>query len=305
MHTHDHGHSASKPLKITLFIVLLVMVAEIIGGFLSNSLSLLGDAGHMLTDALAIVLSLFAITIARRPATERRTYGYHRAEIMAALANGIILVLVSAWIFYEAYQRFSEPPEVESPIMLTVAAVGLVANLIGMLVLQRSAKGSLNVRAAFWHIIGDTLSSVGVIIAGVIIMVTGWSIVDPILAVVIGLVIIWGAFRIVKEAADILLESVPAHLKLEDVTAAIKTVPGVVDLHDLHVWTITSGIYAASAHVDIEDRMVSESAGVLSGINNLLEDQFGISHTTLQLECETCPSGAACNLSSGGEQHEH
>lgn len=302
-HHHTHGN-AGRPLKLTLFIVLLVMVAEIIGGFVANSLSLLGDAGHMLTDALAIVLSLFAIGLARRPATNRRTFGYHRAEIMAALANGVILILVSVYIFYEAYQRFVDPPEVDSPVMLIVAGIGLAANLAGMLILRRSSEGSLNVKAAFWHIVGDTLSSVGVIVAGVIILLTGWYIVDPILAVVIGLVIIWGAFRIVREAADILLESVPGHIKLDEVSKAMKSVPGVTDTHDVHVWTITSGMYALSAHVDIEDRMVSESAGVLADLNKVLEERFDIGHTTLQLECDSCPSGAACKLPIGNV-HEH
>lgn len=296
-HAHNHSHgTAGKPLKITLGIVILVMIAEIVGGFVSNSLSLLSDAGHMLTDVLAIVLSLAAMSLARRPATTRRTFGFYRAEIMAALANGIILVLVSLYIFYEAYQRFNNPPDVNSPVMLIVAVIGLVANLAGMLVLRRSSEGSLNVKAAFWHIIGDTLSSVGVIVAGVIILLTGWYIADPILAVVIGVIIIWGAFRIVKEAADVLLESVPGHVNFDEVADVIKSVPGVTDLHDVHIWTITSGIYALSAHVDIKDRMVSESAGVLAELNKVLEEHFNISHTTLQLECDSCPSGTTCKL---------
>ncbi len=296
-HAHNHGHAnAGKPLKLTLLIIVVIMVAEVIGGFVANSLSLLGDAGHMLTDALAIVLSLFAIGLARRPATTRRTFGLHRAEIMAALTNGVILILISVYIFYEAYQRFIDPPEVDGPVMLIVAGIGLIANLAGILILRRSSEGSLNVKAAFWHIIGDTLSSVGVIVAGVIILLTGWYVADPILAVVIGVVIIWGAFRIVREASNILLESVPGHVKLDEVADAMKSVPGVTGLHDVHVWTITSGIYALSAHVEVEDRMVSESADVLAGLNKVLEERFDISHTTLQLECDSCPSGTACRL---------
>ena len=298
-HHHEEEHLNSvttRPLKITLVLVLVIMVAEIIGGILSNSLALLSDAGHMLTDALALGLSLFAMNLARRPATATRTYGYHRAEIMAALVNGTVLVLVSVFIFYEAFQRFNTLPAVKSPLMLAVAFIGLVANLIGMALLKRGSRKSINVRAAFWHVIGDTLSSVGVIIAGVIIYFTGWSVADPILAVVIGVVILWGAVRIVKESVDILLESVPPHVEIEKVTAAVKAVPGVADLHDIHIWTITSGIYALSAHLSIADQTVSQSCDIVTKVNQVLAENFNITHTTLQLECQSCPTGLICNL---------
>jgi cobalt-zinc-cadmium efflux system protein len=297
---HDKSNrreaTAGRPLKITLVIVLVVLVAEVVGGVLSNSLALISDAGHMLTDALALGLSLFAFSLARRPATPTRTYGYHRAEIMAALANGAILVLVSAYIFYEAYQRFFVTPVIETPLMLVTAGVGLAANLAGMLVLRSSRRGSLNIKAAFWHIIGDTLSSVGVIIAGIIILITGWYIVDPIVAIVIGCVILWGAFRIVREATDILLESVPGHVRIQEVTDTIKDIPGVKDIHDVHIWTITSGIYALSAHLNIDDQMVSESNNIVTRVNDLLAGDYNITHTTLQLECDSCPTGLVCNL---------
>jgi cobalt-zinc-cadmium efflux system protein len=298
MHQHEeHLDSVTtRPLKITLVLVLVIMVAEIIGGILSNSLALLSDAGHMLTDALALGLSLFAMNLARRPATPTRTYGFHRAEIMAALANGTVLILVSVYIFYQAYQRFSALPAVKSPLMLAVAGIGLVANLIGMFLLRRGSRRSINVRAAFWHVIGDTMSSVGVIIAGAIIYFTGWYLADPILAVVIGIVILWGAVRIVRESVDILLESVPGHVEIEKVTAAVKAVPGVEDLHDVHVWTITSGIYALSAHLSIADQTVSQSCDILTKVNQVLAENFNITHTTLQLECESCPTGLVCNL---------
>ena len=298
MHNHEENlnHVAGRPLKITLGLVLVIMVAEVIGGVLSNSLALLSDAGHMLTDALALGLSLFAMNLARRPATSTKTFGYHRAEIMAALANGTILVLVSVFIFYEAYQRFSALPSVKSPLMLAVAVIGLVANLIGLFLLRRGSRKSINVKAAFWHVIGDTLSSVGVIIAGVIIYFTGWYVADPILAVVIGVVILWGAVRIVRESVDILLESVPEHVQIEKVTAAVKSVTGVEDLHDVHIWTITSGIYALSAHLSIADQTVSQSCDIVTKVNEKLAEDFNITHTTLQLECESCPTGLVCNL---------
>jgi cobalt-zinc-cadmium efflux system protein len=298
MHQHEeHSHSlVGRPLLITLVLVLVIMVAEVIGGIYSNSLALISDGGHMLTDALALALSLFAINLARRPATATKTYGYHRAEIMAALANGTILILVSAYIFYEAAHRFSALPTVKSPLMLVIAVIGLVANLIGLFLLRKGSRKSINVKAAFWHVFSDTMSSVGVIVAAIIIYFTGWYIADPIIAVVIGVIILLGAVRIVRESVDILLESVPQHLEIEKVAAAVKNIPDVEDMHDIHIWTITSGIYALSAHLKIADQTVSASCDIVTRVNELLEREFNITHTTLQLECESCPTGLVCNL---------
>jgi cobalt-zinc-cadmium efflux system protein len=295
-HEEHFNRAAGRPLKITLFLVLVIMAAEIIGGILSNSLALLSDAGHMFTDALALGLSLFAMNLAKRPATSTRTFGYHRAEIMAALANGTVLVLVSALIFYEAAQRFSALPTVKTPLMMIIAGIGLAANLIGIGLLRSGSRKSINIRAAFWHVAGDTLASVGVIIAGAIIYFTGWYIADPILAVVIGAVILWGAVRIVRESVDILLESVPPHVRIEEVAAAVKKVEGVADMHDIHIWTITSGIYALSAHLSIADQTVSQSCDIVTKVNAVLAADFNITHTTLQLECDSCPTGLVCNL---------
>jgi cobalt-zinc-cadmium efflux system protein len=286
----------TRPLKIVLAIVLIVMVAEVIGGVVSGSLALLGDAGHMLVDALALGLALFAITIARRPATPTKTYGYYRVEILAALANGTALVLVSLYIFYEAYQRFLNPPLVQPTLMLLVATIGLVANLIGVLLLRRASQGSLNIKAAFWHITGDTISSLGVIIGGVIITTTGWYIVDPIIAVFIGVIILWGGVRIVRESADILLEAVPRHIHVDEVIETIRNIPGVEDVHDIHIWTITSGMYALSAHLVIDDQTVSRSAEIVKAVNEDLGRYFNIRHTTLQLECKTCSTGFICDI---------
>jgi cobalt-zinc-cadmium efflux system protein len=298
MHAREEhfNQSAGRALKITLGLVVTIMAAEIAGGILSNSLALLSDAGHMLTDALALGLSLFAMNLAKRPATPTRTFGYHRAEIMAALANGTVLVLVSAFIFYEAAHRFSALPTVKTPLMMIIAGIGLAANLIGVALLRRGSRRSINIRAAFWHVAGDTLASVGVIIAGAIIYFTGWYIADPILAVVIGAVILLGAVRIVRESVDILLESVPPHLKIEEVASAVKKVEGVADMHDIHIWTITSGIYALSAHLSIVDQTVSQSCDIVTKVNEVLAAEFNITHTTLQLECESCPTGLVCNL---------
>lgn len=297
-HNHD-GHAdavTGRPLKITLVLVLVIMVAELIGGIISNSLALISDAGHMVTDALSLGLSLFAINLARRPATLKRTFGYHRAEILAAFFNGAILILLSAYIFYDAAQRFTSTQHVKSSLMLIIAVIGLVSNLVGMYLLRRGSSKNINIKSAFWHIIGDTMSSVGVIIAAIIIQFTGYTMADPILAIVIGVVILWGAIRIVRESVDILLESVPKEIKVENVTEAVKKVAGVEDLHEVHIWTITSGIYALSAHLKIANQTVSESSEILTRVNDVLVNDFNISHSTLQMECDSCPTGMVCNL---------
>ena len=298
---HDHGTASSRNrLIIVLAITVAIMAAEVVGGFLSNSLALLGDAGHMLVDVLALGLSLFAMTMAARPATLSKTYGYHRVEIMAALANGTMLALVSVYIFYEAYRRFLEPPVVHAPLMLVIASIGLVANFSGIVLLRGANQGNLNIRAVFWHVLGDTVSSVGVIAGGIIIAFTGRGIVDPIIAVVIGLIILWGAVRLVRESVDILLEAVPSHVSVDEVIGMIKKVPGVDEVHDVHIWTLTSEIHALSAHLMIQDQSVSGSAEILERVNRDLREQFNITHTTLQLECERCSScpleGAVCNI---------
>ena len=298
-HEHEHVPSSGRALIITLIITVLLMLAEFVGGLLSGSLALVGDAGHMLVDALALGLSFFAMTLARRPSTLSRTFGYHRIEIMAALANGSVLVLVSAYIFYEAVNRFRSPPEVETPLMITVAVVGLIANLIGIALLRRGSKTNLNLKGAFWHILGDTISSVGVIVAGVIIALTGWTQADPVVAVVIGIIILWGAVRLVRDSVDILMETVPKDISAETVVKVIKAIPGVEEIHDIHIWTITSGIVALSAHLMIQDQMVSLSTDVRDSVNQVLAERFGITHTTLQLEssrCESCPVGVVCQI---------
>ena len=297
--TNHHNDDSSRGLKIALIIVAVVMAIEIFGGILSRSLALLGDAGHMLVDALALALSLIALNLAKKPATTTRTYGFHRSEILAALANGVTLVLVAVYIFYEAYQRFRTPPTVRTTIMLAVAVTGLAANLVTMRLLHRARHSNLNVRAAFFHVLGDTLSSVGVIAGGVIITVTGWKIVDPIIAVMIGIIILWGAVGLVRESVDILLETVPKHISLEKVTEVIKGVKGVVELHDLHIWTITSGIYALSTHILIQDQMLSRAGEITTAINRELAQKFNITHTTFQLEnekCENCAEGLVCQI---------
>jgi len=221
---------------------------------------------------------------------------------MAALVNGTALLLVSAYIFYEAYQRLLEPPLINTPLMIGVAVIGLAANLTGILLLRRASRRSLNIKAAFWHIVGDTISSVGVIVAGIIISVTGWGIVDPIIAIFIGGIILWGAVRLVSESVDILMEAVPKHIQVDKVIEIIKNVPGVEEVHDIHIWTLTSDIHALSAHLLIEDQRVSKSAEIVETVNRNLGRHFNITHTTLQLECESCPTGFICDINKPSNQ---
>ena len=305
---NHHNDRGSRGLKIALIIVAVMMAAEIAGGILSHSLSLLGDAGHMLVDALALGLSLIALNLAKKPATATRTYGFHRSEILAALANGVTLVLVAVFIFYEAYQRFRNPPAVQTTIMLVVAVIGLAANLVTMRLLHHTRHDNLNVRGAFLHVLGDTISSVGVIAGGIIIAVTGWKIVDPIIALLIGIIILWGAVNLIRESVDILLETVPKHIPLDKVAEAITGVPGVVELHDMHVWTITSGIYALSTHILIQDQMLSRTHEITAAINRGLEKKFNITHTTFQLEnekCEDCAEGLVCQIQRADDSGSH
>ncbi len=303
IHQMDHTRSSSlhqRHLLIALFVTGTIMVAEVIGGLLSNSLALLSDAGHMLMDILALLLSFFALRFATRPATERQTFGFYRLEILAALINGTVLLGLSLFIFYEAYQRFIEPREIKGLLMLGVAAIGLGANIISALVLRAGSHKSLNVKGAFLHVIGDLLSSVGVIIGGTIILLTGWGRVDAIISFVIGGIILIGAYNLVMESVHILLESTPKDVDLSEVIRGAKAIEGVRDLHHVHLWTITSGIYALSAHVLIEDQMTSRSSQILEDVNTFLRDRFHIDHTTIQFECETCQTDFVCRLDTSG-----
>jgi len=272
------------------------MVVEAVGGFLANSLALLSDAGHMLTDVMALLLSLFALQLATRPLSSTRTYGFYRMEILAALVNGTALIFISGFILYEAYQRFAVPQVVETGIMLPVAMIGLVANGVAALVMVRSSKESLNIRGAYLHILGDALSSLGVIVGGIIIYFTEWFVVDPIISAIICMVILRGAYILVRDSVNILLEAVPKEVDLEELQRALRTIPGVNDLHHVHLWTITSGRHALSAHVLLDDVMLSRAGEILVDINQLLRDKFRISHTTIQFECQNCEEGFTCNM---------
>ncbi len=290
----DHGHqpdgasSAAKPLMLAIVITASFTLIELVGGLLSDSLALMSDAGHMLTDTLALALSLAAVKVAMRPPNEEKTFGFLRAEILAALVNGSTLILISGLVFYESFRRILEPPEIEAPLMLVVAILGLGANAGGLFLLRDRSKGSLNIRGVFLHMMGDLLSSVAVIAGAVLILLFGLRIADPVLSMVIGAIILYGAWKLVTQSTSILLESVPSHIKLDDVRKSLLGVEGIVEVHDLHIWTLSSGLHAMSAHVVMQDSLVSLCSDAVHRCEQMLKEKYMISHTTFQIECQTC-----------------
>lgn len=258
------------------------MLVEVAGGLITGSLALLADAGHMLSDSFSLFLALGAVWLAARPATARRTYGFKRAEILAALLNGVTLVLIAVWIVYEAIGRFGDPPTIESDGMLAVALLGLLVNVIAAVILGRAQGDSLNVAAAFRHVIADLLGSVGVIAAALVILLTGWELADPLISVAIALLIVASAFTIVRDSVEILLEAAPRDLDTEEIGQAMAAMPEVVEVHDLHVWTITSGFPALSAHILVEAE--TDCHARRWEIERMLQERFGLEHTTLQVD---------------------
>ena len=280
---HDHGRGADRrALALVFALTSAFMVAEVLGGLVTGSLALLADAGHMLSDALSLGVALFAVWLAGRPATPNRSFGYKRAEILAALFNGATLVAISIWIFVEAYQRFFEPPEILGGWMLAVAALGLVVNLAGAMILWRSGGESLNLQGALRHVLADVLGSVGAIAAALAILATGWRYADPIISVLIGLLVLGSSWRLVRDSSNILLEGTPPGIDASEVGRSMTRIPGVVEVHDLHVWTITSGFPALAAHVLVgrdEDCHARRR-----DLEEVLAREYGIEHTTLQVD---------------------
>ncbi|CAN5645225.1 cation diffusion facilitator family transporter [soil metagenome] len=286
-HDHDHGHDHYRDLGRRRLLIVLVMTAtfmvvEFVGGWIANSLALMADAGHMLSDVAALALSLFALWFARRPATPAKTYGYMRIEILAALVNGATLIIIAALIFWQAWARFREPQEIAGPLMLAVATGGLLVNVIAALLLHSSSGHNLNMRGAYLHVLGDLLGSVGAIAAAIIIITTGWAPADPLISVFVALLILVGAWRLVRESVDVLLEAVPRHIDLAAVHASIKGLDGVEEVHDLHIWTVTSGYLAMSGHAVIRDP--ARHRETIDEIHALMHNEFGISHVTVQIE---------------------
>lgn len=281
MRAADRG-PAKRALKLVLPLILTFTVVEVVAGLLAGSLALLADAAHMLSDNLAIGLALFAIWAAERPATPRRTFGYKRAEILAALVNGVALVAVSLWIFYEAYRRLSDEPEVLGGWMLAVACVGLAVNVTAIAILHRSRGESLNVSAAFRHVLADLIGSIGVIAAAVVILTTGWQYADPVAGAAIGVLVLVSSWSIIRDSVQVLLEGAPRGLDVDEVGRAMASTEGVVEVHDLHVWTITSGFPALAAHVVV--RRDDDCHVKRRELERMLGAQFGLQHTTLQVD---------------------
>ncbi|MFD4815874.1 cation diffusion facilitator family transporter [Peribacillus butanolivorans] len=295
-HSHDHGHhhhhsENKKALLASFLLISTFMVVEVIGGFMTNSLALLSDAGHMLSDAAALGLSYTAIRLGEKKATQTKSYGYKRFEIIAACLNGFTLIVISVFIFIEAIRRFVNPPEVQSLGMLMISIIGLLVNIIAAWILMSGDKDdNLNVRSAFLHVIGDMLGSVGAIAAALLIYFFDWGIADPIASVVVAMLIIISGVRVVRDSFHILMEGTPVQVDMEEVKTSLKDLPNVSDVHDLHIWTITSGFLTMSCHVVIDENGNHDT--VLAEGQRLLHDQFGIEHSTIQVERleEGCPN---------------
>jgi len=287
-HSHGigHSHAADAPvrnLRIALILTALLLVAEVVGGLLSNSIALLADAGHMLTDVAALGLALFVAWFSRQPETPERTFGYLRAEILAAFVNGATLLLISAWILWEAVTRLGAPEPVQGGLMLAVAVGGLVVNLIAARLLVSGSSRSLNARGAYLHVLGDLLASVGTLAAALAIRYTGWLMADPLASILTTVLIMRGAWRLVRESVDILLESTPSHIPLQAVRAQLEAIPGIESVHDLHVWSVTPAVVAMSAHCVVPRSEQQQHA--LEHIHDAMQ-LFGIQHVTIQLERE-------------------
>lgn len=286
----SHGHVTSaagknkKSLAIVFGLTAFYLIVEVVGGLWTGSLALLADAGHMLTDVAGVGLALLAIWFAERPASETRTYGYYRVEILAALTNAVVLILISLYILYEAYQRFKNPPEVQSGWMIGVAVIGLVVNLIGVYILRAGSQESLNMKGAYFEVLSDMLTSIGVIIAGIIMLTTGWYYADPLISAGIGLFILPRTWSLLKDAVGVLIEGTPSDVDLPKLRESLGKIEGVTGIHDLHVWSLTSGVNAMSVHAVLIDD--NQHDAVMKRVHEFVTENFKISHVTVQTECQ-------------------
>jgi len=308
LHTHDHSQAAGGVLRWSLVATFAFVAVEVLAGFRAHSLALLSDAGHNFTDGLALALACIGVYVQAKPADEVKTYGYHRAGVLTAFVNALALALLSCGILYESVRRLSRPEKVETGVMMAVAAAGLVLNGAIAFLLQRASRHDLNIRGAFLHMFGDALGAAAIVAGAAAIRSTGWTVVDPALSILIGLLIIWTAWGIVREALNILLEGLPSGLSLQDVTDSMRAVEGVLGVHDLHIWSLGSSTRAMSCHVLIADVPPSQSDAILHRLNHLLLDRFHIGHTTVQFEhlsCAISQNGCAIPVHEAREGHSH
>jgi cobalt-zinc-cadmium efflux system protein len=304
-HHHHHHGGSGKVLKWSLVATVLFVVVQFAAGLQAHSLALLSDAGHNLTDAVALALAMFGVYLQAKPADESRTFGYHRGGVLAAFINALSLLGLSAYLFYESYERLLAPQGVNEKIMIVTAGLGIVLN-VGILVGLRKHESDINIRAASVHMLGDALGSVAIIVGAAVIHYTGWLAVDPILSILIGALIVWSAIDIIRESLNILLEGLPRGLTLQKVMDAMQEVPGVLDVHDVHVWSLGSNAHALSCHALIEDMPPSESDRILKGLTSILEDRFHIHHTTIQFEHARCAlSETGCRIVHSNAVHPH
>ncbi|MFD1848919.1 cation diffusion facilitator family transporter [Oceanobacillus bengalensis] len=308
-HGHDHTHGANKKaLLISFIIITAYMIVEAVGGFITNSLALLSDAGHMLSDSISLGVGLLAFTLGEKVANYSKTYGYKRFEILAAVFNGVTLVLIAIYIFYEAFQRFQNPPEVASTGMLIIASIGLLVNIFVAWILMRGdTEENLNLRAAFLHVIGDLLGSVGAVAAALLIMFFGWGWADPLASVIVAVLVLISGWRVTKDAVHVLMEGTPKNVDLNNIAKTMENVNGVINIHDLHVWSITSGQNALSCHAVVDGNLsVYESQNILRKLEHELEHQ-GIGHVTIQMENNDHPheDSLLCQNSQESSAHNH
>lgn len=308
MHTHSHSHShfgdianqTTKRLALSLLLTAVFVVVEIVAGIFGNSLALLTDAAHNFTDVIALGLSWYALRIAAKPANSGKTFGYHRVGILVALINSTTLILIAIGIFYEAWQRLLTPPEVDSTILIGVGAVAFLINAGTAWLVQKGSEHDLNLRSAFLHLMGDVLSTLGAVIAGVVIAFTDWNWLDPLVSILIGGFILYNAWNVLRQTIHILLESTPENIDMTEMVTNLRSVDGVRDIHDLHVWSISENLRMLSAHVVIDNISIGEGVSIQQNINELLAHNYNIQHATLQLECEGCANNLLyCEI------HEH
>ena len=308
MHSHHHHGATGNRLRLSLAATVLFIVVEVVAGFKAHSLALLSDAGHNFTDALSLLLAWFAFYVESKPPDHTKTYGYQRAGVLAAFVNALALIPLAGFIFYESYRRISNPQPVGEKIMIWVAGLGLLTNLGIMLGLREAGKRDLNIRSAFVHMLGDAVSTAGIIAGGFLMLATGYHWIDPALSVLIGLMILWTGWDIIQESLNILLEGLPREMNLRTVVDAVRGIPGVIDVHDLHIWSLASNSHAMSCHVMIDDLPPSASDAILRSVNEVLEKRFHVTHTTIQFEhvlCEISGTGCAVAVHHDHVQDEH